>query len=104
MSGARLAGWAARVMGFYVRRRTGEHQAIELLQQVGLIDLIAERGNYQWHAPGNMHNGLQVFVTGGVVDVVPDLLGTGTNADYRLARQDRKSTRLNSSHTQISFS
>jgi hypothetical protein len=35
-----------------------------------------------------MDDGLQVFITGCVIDVVPDLFSTGTDADNRLARHE----------------
>ena len=76
------------MVGFNVGRRAGKHQAVKLLQQVSLIKLLTQCRDDDWHTTCHLNNCLQVFITGSVVDVVPDLLGAGTNADYRLARHE----------------
>jgi len=67
-----------------VRGRAGEQQAIEGLQQGRRVDQLIQRRNHQRHT-GN-RRGTQVLVTGDVEAVMSDLLGTGRNADQRLAR------------------
>src|SRR3990167_7871653 len=49
MGGAGFAGIASIVVWFNVGWRAGKHQAIEVLQQVSLIKLLAQCGNDHWH-------------------------------------------------------
>lgn len=69
------------MMGFDVRRRTCEEQAVERGQHVFLVDGIAQGGNDQRNARGPGDQRSEVFVASNMVGFGTDLLEAGGHAD-----------------------